>query len=624
LIPLLETQQQGVTSLSADYLNTLVAGGAYLADLRGYPGLFRQTVYMIGYTAVGDGGEGNFVWNATSITADDGGVTTIAANGVPIGRWQRMYTSSQPNVVTNATGAVSGNLASFNGTTGDVIEDSGIAVSTITTLESTVASLAGSIAAIPVVANYSALANATSGTLPASICYVLGYRATNDGAQGIFTVGATLGSANGGTTINDASARTWYRNSSTSTINVKWFGAYGDNSHDDTAEIQAAINASEALSSPGQVLLPASQYLVTGSLTVNTGGISLIGEGRFSTIINFTNTTQNCLTVGGSTYGGSIYGFAMRDMWLKCTSKTGGTLCLLQYVNQVVVSNVYITMPWIGFTVWGTNEVFMEKVTIQGMAGGTNCWGLKYYANPSAGERSDYLTTNDFTVYAGYSGANGFVWDGAANTWNGNNMTALNCAYGMYIVNTAQSTTAYPTFGEFNNFNTDGMSVCGLSIGAGSDFQFSNSQITNTSGSSGQGSADNQALRIVPDVSYSKTRQIQFANCRIGLARIGAAYVEAIGVQFTNTVFASGATTTSNTYNGLEIGCSVANSCYNISVQNCTDYEYGNPNNFQYGIRIDSGVVDYVVANNILSIGAVTGAVSDAGGSVTKYVANNI
>jgi hypothetical protein len=77
--------------------------------------------------------------------------------------------------------------------------------------------------------------------------------------------------------------------------NVKDFGAVGDNSHDDTNNIQAAITAacnSGAVangSSAGSVVyLPAGVYKTTASLTMCAGNasIGIVGAGRFNTQIN--------------------------------------------------------------------------------------------------------------------------------------------------------------------------------------------------------------------------------------------------------------------------------------------------------------------------------------------------
>jgi hypothetical protein len=66
-------------------------------------------------------------------------------------------------------------------------------------------------------------------------------------------------------------------------VNVKDFGAVGDGVADDTAAIQAAINA--ALTSRGRVFVPAGTYKVTSTLNCTSGGaaVLVVGESRQST-----------------------------------------------------------------------------------------------------------------------------------------------------------------------------------------------------------------------------------------------------------------------------------------------------------------------------------------------------
>jgi hypothetical protein len=60
-------------------------------------------------------------------------------------------------------------------------------------------------------------------------------------------------------------------------LNVQWFGAYGDGTHDDTLAIQAAINAAYRLRNKA-VQFPVGQYRVSNTIYVHQG-IALLGEG---------------------------------------------------------------------------------------------------------------------------------------------------------------------------------------------------------------------------------------------------------------------------------------------------------------------------------------------------------
>lgn len=70
-------------------------------------------------------------------------------------------------------------------------------------------------------------------------------------------------------------------------INVKWFGATGDGSTDDTASIQLAI---DSVSAGHKVVFPIGDYLVTSSLTINSN-LWLQGDGE-GTYIDFSTATS--------------------------------------------------------------------------------------------------------------------------------------------------------------------------------------------------------------------------------------------------------------------------------------------------------------------------------------------
>jgi hypothetical protein len=83
------------------------------------------------------------------------------------------------------------------------------------------------------------------------------------------------------------------------TVTPQQFGAVGNGSHDDTAAIQAAINALPA--SGGDVLFPPGKYKVTSTLTIGNGsagnvstvqGIRLLGSGVPCPVVLYWNGFQ--------------------------------------------------------------------------------------------------------------------------------------------------------------------------------------------------------------------------------------------------------------------------------------------------------------------------------------------
>lgn len=153
-----------------------------------------------------------------------------------------------------------------------------------------------------------------SGAWPGSVS-VQGYYTATDGAGGpkrTWVSGAAAGTYvdNGGSIIvptgGDGSAAWVF--TSTDPLNVKWFGAKGDGTNDDTAEINAALTVGT-----GQmVYIPEGNYKISGSLVVYPG-TTLKGEGscdqfRAATAgstISITHTATPGLTIArGATIDG--------------------------------------------------------------------------------------------------------------------------------------------------------------------------------------------------------------------------------------------------------------------------------------------------------------------------------
>lgn len=102
-------------------------------------------------------------------------------------------------------------------------------------------------------------------------------------------------------------------------FDVTGYGAVPDDGTiDDTAAIQAAINAVEAAGG-GVVYFPAGTYLVTAGLTVDAEGVWLVGESRENTIVNLNvgDTLVDGLSWVNSTGTAYVNGGGIRDLTIK-------------------------------------------------------------------------------------------------------------------------------------------------------------------------------------------------------------------------------------------------------------------------------------------------------------------
>lgn len=125
--------------------------------------------------------------------------------------------------------------------------------------------------------------------------FVTGYYASGDGGGGAYWYDSTdvASTDNGGTIIVAADGGRW-KLQVIGFLSVKQFGAKGDGTTNDTAAIQATLNAIGS----GLVFAPHGLYQVT-SLTI-PAGVTLLGEGAYATVIRTTSATLTMLTLNAS------------------------------------------------------------------------------------------------------------------------------------------------------------------------------------------------------------------------------------------------------------------------------------------------------------------------------------
>lgn len=226
--------------------------------------------------------------SSTSIpafTVNGKGLITAAATTTLTAALDAAFSSSQGAILYRN---VSAWTALPPGTSGNVLQTQGAGANPIW------AALAGG--------GGSALSNipalrALTFSATANVNTVAGYAAAGDGGGGVFVYVAsdTSSSDNNCTIFVDASSRRWYRLYD-GPLNVKFCGAKGDGSTNDTAAIQHALSA--AL----DVYLPTGTFIVTGnSLDMGTtNGRHFHGAGANATVIQAAGGTGPILKVNAT------------------------------------------------------------------------------------------------------------------------------------------------------------------------------------------------------------------------------------------------------------------------------------------------------------------------------------
>lgn len=133
-------------------------------------------------------------------------------------------------------------------------------------------------------------------------------------------------------------------------VNVKWFGAKGDNTNDDTVAIQAAIDYCGTFE--GICFVPNGTYKITNGLVIDTG-ILFTGENLTSTIINIVSATRKvAVKVDSQGINGYIRGGGIQKITINCGGTCDGVLIdvVAPYsINQAVYKDIKITNTVLGF-----------------------------------------------------------------------------------------------------------------------------------------------------------------------------------------------------------------------------------------------------------------------------------
>lgn len=252
--------------------------------------------------------------------------------------------------------------------------------------------------------------------------------------------------ATGGTTARTLADR------AADIINVKDFGAVGNNVADDTAAFVAALATLKS------VRVPKGDYKLTSGLTMQTRGQRLVMD---PTARLFPAGSFDLLTLtGGAEHMGAS------GLYVEGAGMTGGAVVKVTNADRVQLDDIMVGNPWNFLYVEDSNVCRVSRAWVNNTRGS---YGIKWYGDGS--KRSDVLNLSSVTLSGNTTARpTGVEWDGNCHTLQTQGLILVNCGYGIRVRNASGATA--PEFGFFDDLEIDFPSLDGVRLEAGSHYFF--------------------------------------------------------------------------------------------------------------------------------------------------------
>jgi hypothetical protein len=377
---------------------------------------------------VGVSSNGTITIYANSFNAAPAATLVFNINGV-----NYSFNPSGGGNVTGPGSSVSGDLVTFNGTGGNIVQDSGILAANI--IQGPTAAVAGDLVlfngttgklvrdgglALPAIATIAALQAATTTTLPVSQCYVLDYATTGDGGGGAFIVGTST-TANGGTIINDASGRSWYRLVQGSPWSILWFGGSNNGSTDNLAAWNAMAAAIALQADGGTIIFPPGKYLFSANaaFTYPSGAVYHLHIDGYGAVLYWPNAS------GGMAFNKSLQGQQLSMAGMHVTTGQYGIGTGVSVTQTVPLGDFFpdlftdVVFRGADNTGNGGSYYWSTCATLLNNSG-SNWYGVTCYGGThSGGQQGSGLhflgTGANSSDYAIYHNINGGIFNGLYN-----------------------------------------------------------------------------------------------------------------------------------------------------------------------------------------------------------------
>ncbi len=254
-------------------------------------------------------------------------------------------------------------------------------------------------------------------------------------------------------------------------INVKAFGAKGDNSANDTTPISNAVSAAYALKKP--LYFPSGTYL-TDTLIIPTNSLIIYGDGEGKSVLKSRDSSKAVIDI--DTTSVVIHSITIRDLSIECAGTGSNNHGIYVHgtnePSNLTVRNVRIT-NCTGSAIYSTNSLFcilFESVDISMLSGGSHaidvtgssdCTFMRCYVHTVGTSKAAYRVRSGTPVFIGCNGID----------------SGTTCLWGLFGNKTAEDGSDSYVRATFIGTNIEDFTSTGVRFKTGSTGTFIGSSI---------------------------------------------------------------------------------------------------------------------------------------------------
>jgi hypothetical protein len=369
-------------------------------------------------------------------------------------------------------------------------------------------------------------------------------------------------------------------------MDVKSYGAKGDGTTNDTAAIQATIDACAAAGG-GIVWFPLGRYKTTSSLRVHSGGIALAGTGYVSIIAP--EGSFDTVVIQSNLPGTFLYGNRVVDLYFDDAGKHGGRTLYAERVAEFALQRVTATSGYNGLEFSVYNSIVLADVRLTYYRGGLGSSYLRLSSGPTPSNRSDVAWVRDCIFSTDQPrlsvGMKGVDIDGFVHTVNLTRVGIGVSGAEALIARNSVVAADVPTFITANDLEIEFPQLECIRLDAGIKCSFATSMLH------GSISRDNVYVGCA-------CRNIDFTGgTSTGAWQSGIA-VAGRDVSITSMRFDTNCQVSST---GPYPGILVGGTSNGVVVTGCRSGNLNTPNSQRYGIQVDTGADNFCIVGNVFT-----------------------